>query len=67
MRDNYSNGQGLYSLNEKRKKKVLCVETHEIFDSLSEASRKYNIPVGNISAVINGKRKTAGKLHWKKA
>ena len=66
MRDNYFNGQGLYSLNEKRKRKILCVETNEIFNSLSEASRKYNISVGNISSVINGKRKTAGKFHWKK-
>lgn len=46
------------------KKSIKCVETNEIFTSLSEASKKYNISVGNISSVIHGKRKSAGGYHW---
>lgn len=50
-------------------KKVVCVETGEIFESGAEARRKYHC--GDLSQVLNGKRATAGKLvdgtklHWK--
>ena len=64
MKENYANQGGLFHLNESRKKRIKCVETNEIFTSLSEASKKYNISVGNISSVIHGKRKSAGGYHW---
>ena len=64
MKENYANQGGLFHLNETRKKSIKCVETNEIFTSLSEASKKYNISVGNISSVIHGKRKSAGGYHW---
>ena len=50
-------------------KKVICVETGEIFYGLKEASRQINlkqnthITSGNISSCCKGTRKTAGKLH----
>lgn len=50
-------------------KKVVCVETGEIFESGAEARRKYHC--GDLSQVLNGRRATAGKLadgtklHWK--
>lgn len=44
-------------------KKVLCIETEEIFDSIKDACRKTGI--NNISAVCLGKRKIAGGYHWK--
>ena len=46
-------------------KKVLCVETDEVFDSTRDAERKTGINCRNISAVCLGKRKTAGGYHWK--
>ena len=46
-------------------KKVLCVETGETFESLSEAERKTEIHNQNISKVCLGIRKTAGGFHWK--
>ena len=64
MKENYANQGGLFHLNETRKKSIKCVETNEIFTSLSEASKKYNISIGNISSVIHGKRKSAGGYHW---
>lgn len=64
MKENYANQGGLFHLNESRKKRIKCIETDEIFASLSEASKKYNISVGNISSVIHGKRKSAGGYHW---
>lgn len=46
-------------------KKVLCVETGEIFESTCEAHRKTGINQSNISMACNGKLKTAGGYHWK--
>lgn len=46
-------------------KKILCVETGEIFESMSDVQRKTGISHGNISQVCNGSRKTAGGYHWK--
>ena len=45
-------------------KKVLCVESNRVFDSLHDASRILGINFKNISAVCRGKRKTAGGYHW---
>lgn len=42
--------------------RVKCVETGEIFCSISEAARAYNLSSSQISRVINGQRKHAGKL-----
>lgn len=46
-------------------KNVLCVETNIIYQSIMEAQRNTGISNTNISECCNGKRKTAGKLHWK--
>ena len=48
-----------------RSKKVECIETHIIYASTREAERLTGIGHGNISLVCNGKRKTAGKFHWR--
>ena len=64
MKENYKNQKGFFEINQKRKKKTKCIETNEVFNSLTEASQKYCISIGNISSVIHGKRKTAGGFHW---
>lgn len=46
-------------------KKVLCVETGEIFESAKDAQRKTGIYQSSISNVCNGKLKTTGGYHWK--
>lgn len=45
-------------------KKVKCVETNVVYNSVAEAARDYNIPHSGISACICGKQKTANGLHW---
>ena len=63
---------------EKRKplmittKSVVCLNTCEVFYSLTKASIKYNISCGNISNVCKGRNKSAGrhpitgqKLAWR--
>lgn len=46
-------------------KKVLCVETGEVFESTMEVERKTGIGNGRISAVCLGKHKTTGGYHWR--
>lgn len=48
-------------------KKVLCVETGEIFDSIADAARSKDIyeRKSNISAVCKGKLNQCGGYHWK--
>lgn len=47
-------------------RKVLCIETNEIFDSIKQAMEKYNFKGrSSISNVCNNKQKTAYGLTWK--
>ncbi|HHX80651.1 MAG TPA: hypothetical protein GX692_06285 [Acholeplasmataceae bacterium] len=46
-------------------KKVINIETGEIFNSIMEAADKYNIGRTSITACLNGRSKTAGGYHWK--
>ena len=48
------------ALEDKKLKKVICVTTGEIFNSITEAENKYN--VSNIGACASGKYKSAGQL-----
>ena len=45
------------------KKKVICLETNEIFNSIAEAEKIKN--VSNVSCCCNGKRKSTKGLHFK--
>lgn len=45
------------------KKKVICLETNEIFNSIAEAEKIKN--VSNVSFCCNGKRKSTKGLHFK--
>ena len=53
------------NVNYSQARKVICVETDEIFDSMTLAAQAKNINVGNISKVCQGKLKTTGNLHWR--
>ena len=46
---------------EANSQKVQCLTTGEIFNSISEAGRHYGVPQPNISKVLKGERKSAGK------
>lgn len=49
----------------KTKKVVMCVETGEIFQSISDAARNYNLKPNAIQNVCAGRSHTSGGLHWK--
>lgn len=42
-------------------KKIHCITTNKIFNSISEAARYYNIPQSNISKCLKSERHSAGK------
>lgn len=46
----------------KRRKKVICVETGEVFDCAKDVARKKNI---QIYECLHGRTKTAGGYHWR--
>ncbi|MBR1419537.1 MAG: GIY-YIG nuclease family protein [Selenomonadaceae bacterium] len=48
----------------KNRKVVYCIETRQTFESIKAAAESYGIRSGEISSVCNGKRNTAGGLHW---
>lgn len=45
-------------------KKTMCVETGEVFNSITEAAKRYNTTCNCITRVLTGKRKTYNKKHW---
>ena len=45
-------------------KRVRCVETGKIYETITQASVETGINVGNIAKVCHGERKTAGGFHW---
>ena len=50
----------------KNKKRVLCITTNEIFNSISEAAIQYDLNVQNISRACQGKNRFCGKLNGEK-
>ena len=46
-------------------KEIICIETKEIFISLSDASRKMNLNLGKISEVCKGTRNHTGGYTFK--
>lgn len=50
--------------NTNPRKRVKCIETNIIYDSIREASRQTGINASHIAEVCRGERKSAGKYHW---
>lgn len=53
------------SENHAAKRRVICVETGEIFESISSAVKSKNLKSKHISDVCQGRIKTTGGYHWK--
>ena len=49
----------------KRRKRVECTETGEVFNSMGEAARAKQVERRDIARCIKGQRKTAGSYHWR--
>lgn len=65
QKQRFSNPEELKKRSELSKKKVLCVETNTIYNSLFEAAQAVGLKDGgDIGRVCSGKRKSAGGYHW---
>lgn len=49
---------------EKHQKKVLCVETGVIYNSITEAAMQNGVTITAISRVLRGEGKTSAGYHW---
>lgn len=49
----------------RKGKKVICIETGKIYDSMKDAAKANNIKAVGISHCVCGHAKTTGGLHWK--
>lgn len=61
LRKKYKNNEINFNHIEK---KVRCLDTNEVFNSIKEAGEKTGTCYQNISQVCNGRRKTANGLRW---
>lgn len=52
-------------LSEASSKKVICIETGQVFNSLNEASEHIGVHKSNISKCVRGINKTCKGYHWK--
>ena len=52
---------------DKRKRKVRCVETNKIYESVSMAAKELNLQRPNITHCCQGELKTTGGFHWEYA
>lgn len=61
--------QSLFSPDKIRtsNKRVMCVETGELFDSIKEVNVKYGFSISNICACCKGRVKSANGYHWRYA
>lgn len=50
--------------NKKRMKKVKCIETGIIYNSICDAERQTGLYRSNIICCCKGKTNTCGKMHW---
>ena len=57
--DNYYNK--MYGHTGSIKKKVICLNTGDVFDTITEASKYFGVDATGITKACNGKRKTGGK------
>ena len=70
---NSNYGTGRKRAGDNHKKKIICITTGEVFNSITEAINKYDLSTcGQIAKCCKGKQKTAGKhpqtgekLTWK--
>lgn len=60
--DKYKNGKII--LKDNGRKKVICLETKKIYNSINEASKDTNCRENCISGCCNNKLKSTNKLHW---
>lgn len=65
MKGHYVSNETKRKIGIANSKKIICLETNTIYNSIIEASKKTKICRTTIIQCCKNKRKSAGKLHWK--
>ncbi len=65
LKDYNKNKEYNLSIGNTKPKKIICLETNEVFDSIADASRKLNLIRTSIVNILTGRYKTTGGLHFK--
>lgn len=65
QKENSNYGTRNQRITQKKSKRVKCIETDTIYNSLKEAAAALGISMTSISQNCHGKQKTAGGYHWK--
>lgn len=63
----FNSNHRIYALNKNYLfpcKKIKCVETNQVFDSISKASSHLNVKSSSLSIVINKSNRTCKGCHW---
>lgn len=47
-----------------KKKKIRCIETDVIYNSIGEAAKAINRSISSLSCCLTGRQKTCGGFHW---
>ena len=63
-KENTNYGTRTKRSSEKLQKPVLCVELNQIFPSLTDTAKHFNVTLSNLSWVLTGRSKTAGGYHF---
>ena len=53
------------NIRKAQNKKIICIETEKIYNSITEAANELHLHQSHISDCCLGKRKTCGGFHWK--
>lgn len=66
LRQKQKNNPIYYNENNPNAKRIMCVETGEIFNCIKYAKEKYHIKSdGSLTVALKNPNRTAAKLHWK--
>lgn len=47
-----------------KKKKIKCIETDKVYNSISEAAKAINRSISTLSCCLTGRQNTCGGYHW---
>ena len=63
-KENINHGTCIERSAKSRQKRVKCIETNTIYESIGQASRETNVSVGGICNCCKGKLESIKGLHW---
>lgn len=55
----------IHIMHQKNSKRVVCIETGDVFKSITDASKSVGVGLSTMSAHLNGKTRICAGLHWR--